>query len=1177
MATQYGKTWWGQQWLNSLSKIDNSNRLPRGRTYANKGAVKNIEIETNAISAKVQGSAPRPYKVMVSVPIFTNNQKQALLEEILSNPTLLAKLLNRELPEELAKFAEKEYIPLFPKSWRDFPMNCSCPDSAVPCKHLAAVIYIIANEIDKNPFLVFQLHGFDVMGEVSSRYSVGKKSGIRVNAFTEFFEENPAKTTEIKDDIFDDIDFSYIEPMSDKLLKIIQGSPIFSEKDFKKNLEKAHKLLPKGLAKWKLEEKKARIEGLVLGDNLEIFVSETAKITEFRLVSTDGELQNYEKITLEKLLNTLYSSDEKYFDRMSDAFRVLKISHQFCLKLLENGAIIPQLLKSSGDEYFIRWLPALNNAEIKDILTTLSRAIPPNLILFQAKKKTLYQTPDEQILTLCSLILNEYVSQFTIPMGEFYRNKVSFEMWDGFFFQQTPYEFKGFREKETPTAIQTWLNNYYITQKDFVPILRVEENPERGNFVLDVLVQNRHEQEKEPIEFQQILQKKLYENIRFEVLQDLLLLSNHFPALDKYLQTQGSRKMQFDGEEFVGVLLEILPTLQLFGIQILLPKSLKHWIKPQISGTIKSKKASQVGGFMHLDDMLSFNWQIAVGEELLSWNEFESLIKGMKGLVKIKDRYVLIEQDELEKLKKRLENPPKLTGADLLKTALAEEYQGSKVGLSPEVVELLKDLTSPGNVKLPENLHAELRPYQLRGYEWMVKNTKLGFGSLIADDMGLGKTLQVITLLLKFKQEGAFAKNKALIVVPTTLLTNWQKEINRFAPDLTFQIYHGTKRKLEIKDAENPVDLVITTYGTVRSDADIFKKTSWYFVAIDEAQNIKNPDTEQTKAIKNLKSDIKIAMSGTPVENRLSEFWSILDFTNKGYLGNLSKFTNEFTKPIQLDHSQEKLQVFKKITAPFLLRRLKTDKSIISDLPDKIENNHYTNLSKEQAALYESVVQQSLKDIEENEGIARKGLVLKLMTALKQVGNHPHQYLGKGKKLLEESGKAQMLIELLENIQEANEKVLIFTQYREMGKLLVEFIKDRFWVEPLFLHGGIDRKQRDVLVERFQKNRADSVFILSLKAGGTGLNLTQGNHVIHFDLWWNPAVENQATDRAFRIGQTKNVMVYRLINQGTMEEKIDAMIRSKRDLADMSITTGETWLGDLSNADLKNLVQLTKM
>lgn len=317
-------------------------------------------------------------------------------------------------------------------------------------------------------------------------------------------------------------------------------------------------------------------------------------------------------------------------------------------------------------------------------------------------------------------------------------------------------------------------------------------------------------------------------------------------------------------------------------------------------------------------------------------------------------------------------------------------------------------------------------------------------------------------------------------------------------------------------------------------------------------------------------------MSGTPVENRLSEFWSILDFTNKGYLGNLSKFTKEFAKPIQQEQDRKRLEVFQKITAPFLLRRVKTDKSIISDLPDKIENNHYTKLTSEQAALYESVVKQSLKDIDENEGIARKGLVLKLMIALKQIGNHPHQYLGKGKKVMEESGKAQLLLSLLENIRDANEKVLIFTQYRAMGELLATFISEKFGQEPLFLHGGVSRKQRDVLVERFQKSRTDSIFILSLKAGGTGLNLTQGNHVIHYDLWWNPAVENQATDRAFRIGQTKNVMVYRLINQGTMEEKIDAMIRSKKELAELSVGNGETWLGDLSNEDLSELVKLSK-
>ena len=445
-------------------------------------------------------------------------------------------------------------------------------------------------------------------------------------------------------------------------------------------------------------------------------------------------------------------------------------------------------------------------------------------------------------------------------------------------------------------------------------------------------------------------------------------------------------------------------------------------------------------------------------------------------------------------------------------------------------------------------------------------------GSLLADDMGLGKTVQIIALLLKFRQEGRFKKQQGLVVLPTTLLTNWQKEIDRFAPELQARVYHGSTRKLPPE--KDTYDLLLTTYGVVRSDLETLKKITWAVVVIDEAQNIKNADTEQTKAVKALKSPVRIALSGTPVENRLSEFWSIMDFVNKGYLGGASKFNEEFGKPIQQERDHQKLDQFRRVTSPFLLRRVKTDKAIISDLPDKIETNQFCTLTTEQAALYESVVQESIRAIEQKDGIARRGLVLKLMTALKQIGNHPHQYLKRGNDAPAISGKATLLLNLLENIYASHEKVLIFTQYREMGELLAQFIEQAFGTPPLFLHGGTSRPERDRMVDQFQKNRSDHTFILSLKAGGTGLNLTQANHVIHYDLWWNPAVESQATDRAFRIGQTKNVLVYRLMNQGTLEEKIDAMIRSKRELADLSVKTGETWLGDLSDAELKELVSL---
>jgi SNF2 family DNA or RNA helicase len=452
----------------------------------------------------------------------------------------------------------------------------------------------------------------------------------------------------------------------------------------------------------------------------------------------------------------------------------------------------------------------------------------------------------------------------------------------------------------------------------------------------------------------------------------------------------------------------------------------------------------------------------------------------------------------------------------------------------------------------------------------MARQSKIGFGSLIADDMGLGKTLQVIAVLMKFKLDGLLKKEKALIVVPTTLLTNWEKEVQKFAPELTTTIYHGSNRRLNLKEA----DLVLTTYGMVRSDLKILKAHRWHAVVIDEAQNIKNASTDQTKAVKSLKSAIRIAMSGTPVENRLSEYWSIMDFVNPGYLGSAKNFADEFANPIQLSNDQHKTALFRKITAPFILRRLKTDKSIISDLPDKVEINRYCHLTGDQAALYQNMVNSAMKTIEESDGIQRRGLVLKMITALKQICNHPGNFLKTGKPDPNLSGKSTAMMELLDQIHESGEKTLIFTQYQEMGNILLPMIEKQFGAPPLFLHGGTSRKQRDEMVEEFQQNRHTRIFILSLKAGGTGLNLTAANHVIHYDFWWNPAVESQATDRAYRIGQHKNVMVNRLLTRGTFEEKIDEMLRHKKELANLTVTTGEKWIGELSDRELKEVFRL---
>jgi len=475
------------------------------------------------------------------------------------------------------------------------------------------------------------------------------------------------------------------------------------------------------------------------------------------------------------------------------------------------------------------------------------------------------------------------------------------------------------------------------------------------------------------------------------------------------------------------------------------------------------------------------------------------------------------------------------------------------------------------DISVPDNLNATLRPYQERGFKWLYSNYKKQFGSCIADDMGLGKTIQVITLLLQYKNENKKPK-PSLVICPTTLIGNWEKECQKFAPSLNLNIYHGFDRELNTKN----IDVLITSYGTFRRDVEKFSKKNWNFLIIDEAQNIKNSETAQTKAIKSLKADNYIAMTGTPVENKLTELWNIYDFINKGYLGSLTQFKTELANPIEKYRDKNTIEKLKKATAPFLLRRLKTDKTIISDLPDKISVDEYCYLTKEQAAVYQNIVEDIMQQVENSEGIQRKGLIFKLITSLKQICNHPAHFAQKGNIESESSGKASKALSIIKNLLENKEKALIFTQYREMGDILQKIIKKELKEEAIFFHGGVSRKKRDEMVNLFQNDRKTRLMIISLKAGGTGLNLTEASNVIHYDLWWNPAVENQATDRAYRIGQEKNVMVHRLITLGTFEEKIDEIIKSKKELADLTVSTGENLITEMSNKDLRDIFTLYK-
>jgi len=454
---------------------------------------------------------------------------------------------------------------------------------------------------------------------------------------------------------------------------------------------------------------------------------------------------------------------------------------------------------------------------------------------------------------------------------------------------------------------------------------------------------------------------------------------------------------------------------------------------------------------------------------------------------------------------------------------------------------------------------------------------QFGFGSCLADDMGLGKTVQVIALLLYDRLKKKESQSPALLICPMSIVGNWQKEIERFAPSLKVMIHHGADRsegKVFFEEVKKH-DILITTYSLIHRDEEDLSSIDWEYIILDEAQNIKNRVTKQTQAIKKLKGKNKIALTGTPVENRLSELYSIMEFLNGSYLGNFTDFKKNYALPIEKYRDREKSEKLKTLVQPFVLRRLKTDKTIIKDLPDKMEMKVFCNLTTEQATLYEAVVKDMMEQISNSEGIKRKGLVLSTLMKLKQICNHPAQFVHEKNSVAGRSGKLSRLEEMLEEALAEGDKALIFTQFAEMGTMLRNRLQEYLGREVLFLHGGTSKKQRDIMIARFQEERkGPPLFILSLKAGGVGLNLTEANRVFHFDRWWNPAVENQATDRAFRIGQTKNVHVHKFVCTGTMEENIDKLIEEKKELAESIIGTGENWLTEMSTDQLKDLFAL---
>jgi SNF2 family DNA or RNA helicase len=684
-------------------------------------------------------------------------------------------------------------------------------------------------------------------------------------------------------------------------------------------------------------------------------------------------------------------------------------------------------------------------------------------------------------------------------------------------------------------------------------------------------------------------------------LREFLLLSfaqagRLCPPIEASLKRGVPEGFETDATGAVDFLTRSAAGLEQAGFGVLLPA---WWTakgtKTRISARAKVRSSKMQGGSgLSLDELVKFDWEVALGDQTLSAKDLMALARLKTPLVRVRGQWVLLDANEIKEAAARLKRRgEQATVRDLVRLALGGGDDRDVEGIAAEgwIDDLLARLTGRepiSDLPPPAGLDATLRPYQGRGYSWLAFLRRWELGACLADDMGLGKTIQTLALI-QHDRETAPEKPTVLLVCPTSVVGNWQREAARFTPGLKVMIHHGAARAKTAAALRRQClghDIVVTSYALLQRDAEALKSIPWTGVILDEAQNIKNAETRQAKAARAMPAGYKVALTGTPVENNVGDLWSLMEFLNPGFLGTQAAFKRNFFVPIQTRRDEDAIARLRSLTGPFVLRRLKTDKTIIDDLPDKLEMKVFCTLTKEQGSLYAAVVEEQLKELEQAEGIRRRGMVLATLAKLKQVCNHPAQFLGDNTTIEGRSGKLARLTEMLEEVLAVGEKALVFTQFTEMGDMIQRHLQENFGREVLFLHGGVPKAKRDRMVERFQANGSANgaangsegppIFLLSLKAGGTGLTLTAANHVFHYDRWWNPAVENQATDRAFRIGQTRQVQVHKFICAGTLEDKIDEMIEAKKSVAEAIVGAGEDWLTELNTAQLRDLLSLSR-
>ncbi|MFO8017523.1 MAG: DEAD/DEAH box helicase [Promethearchaeia archaeon] len=773
-------------------------------------------------------------------------------------------------------------------------------------------------------------------------------------------------------------------------------------------------------------------------------------------------------------------------------------------------------------------------------------------------------------------------------------------------------------------SLSSNISNFSMTFKLNYPETSQDQNSE--DWMLDLAIKLANKENLIPIkkiwensEMRESLVNKLHINEK-ELIETILLTitdaAKIFSPIEKSLMHQTPQHVPLTSNEVMEFLRYPKDVFIQNGINVILPDVFKTGGSQRMMGRLVINTKSDIQEELeknqgrinlaqfNLDALLDFEWEVKLGEEEITPGELEEILQKESPLIKWRDQWVLVDKKDLHRLQDTIQEgsiAQDLNYIDALRVGLQQQieigdgeytYDVIVEGYLEEIIDTLSSIGSFESIETPNLFQGQLRPYQQKGLTWMVNMTKYNFGLCLADDMGLGKTIQIIAFLLHLKETYPEIEKSTLIICPTSVLFNWKRELKRFAPDLETVVHHGPDRvskPSELKDFLRPHRVILTTFGTIRNDIDLLEPVSLHGVIVDEVQNIKNISSQQTQAVMKLQGDYRIGLSGTPIQNQLMELWTIFKFLNPGLLGSRQHFMSKYVIPIERFQDTASIQNLKNVINPFILRREKTDKDIIQDLPEKNEIKVYVELTEEQKALYQKKVNQVMNLIDNQEIDERKkrGSVLGLLMKLKQICNHPIQFLDGSipefksqqdvQNFLKKSQKLKRLVEMMDEVLGKNEKALIFTQFRKTGQFLKKVLENYYDINVLYFHGGVPEYKRKEIVDEFQSEDPGSapILVLSLKAGGTGLNLTQGTTVFHFDRWWNPAVEAQATDRAYRIGQTDSVSVYKFVSLETIEEKIDNLLEEKKKLADQVIPgKGESWISDLSKDKLKQLFSL---